>query len=251
MEMGSYRLSPQEHARRICSGLCLYCGVLGHVIVRCPLLPSVPQRTSPSLWPWDCAIDLLPGKEPPRARIYPLSEKETSAMEEYIKEALRQGYVRRSRSPASTSFFFIEKKDEGLRPCIDYRGLNAVMVKYSQPLPLIPPTIEKLCGSRIYTKLDLRSAYNLVRIRVGDEWKTAFSTTSGHFEYLVIPYRLANAPSCFQAFINYVLREYLWKFVVVYLDDILIYSKTISDHIQHVRTMLHRLLAHEQYVKAE
>ncbi|XP_052453258.1 uncharacterized protein LOC128014065 [Carassius gibelio] len=131
--------------------------------------------------PWDCAIDLLPGATLPKGRIYPLSIPEQKAMEEYIQEALAQEFIRPSTSPAASSFFFVAKKDGGLRPCIDYRHLNSQTVKFSYPLPLVPAALEQLRGARIFTKLDLRSAYNLIRIRKGDEWKTAFITPSGHF----------------------------------------------------------------------
>lgn len=113
-----------------------------------------------------------------------------------MREALAQGLISRSKSPASASFFFIAKKGGGLRPCIDYRGLNAITVKYAHPLPSVPSAIEQLRGATIFTKLDLRSAYNLVRICKWDEWKTAFSTASGHYHYNVMPYGLVNTPSC-------------------------------------------------------
>ncbi|KAL0192334.1 hypothetical protein M9458_010630, partial [Cirrhinus mrigala] len=152
--------------------------------------------------PGDCAIDLIPGATPPRGRIFPLSQAESEAMNTYIQEELAKGFIRPSTSPASAGFFFVKKKDGGLRPCIDYRGLNEVTIKYRYPLPLVPSALEQLRTAKIFTKLDLRSAYNLVRICAGDEWKTAFSTTSGHYEYWVMPFGLANSPSFFQALIN-------------------------------------------------
>ncbi len=127
----------------------------------------------------------------PKGKIYPLSLPEQKAMEEYIEEALQQGYIRPSTSPAASSFFFVAKKDGGLRPCIDYQGLNKITVKFRYPLPLVPAALEHLRGATIFTKLDLRSAYNLIRIREGDEWKTAFVTPTGHYEYLVMPCGLA------------------------------------------------------------
>ncbi|KAK3555047.1 hypothetical protein QTP86_006361 [Hemibagrus guttatus] len=136
--------------------------------------------------PWDCAIDLLPNAMPPKSKVYPLSRPETQAMEDYIEEALSSGFIRLSTSPAAAGFFFVEKKDGGLRPCIDYRGLNNVTVKFRYPLPLVPAALEQLREAKIYTKLDLRSAYNLIRIKEGDEWKTAFLTTRGHYEYRVM-----------------------------------------------------------------
>ncbi len=160
------------------------------------MLPSVtypaPKQASklPPHRLWDCAIDLLPGEPVPRGRIYPLSIPEQKAMEKFIEEALQQGYVRPSTSPAASSFFFVAKKDGSLRPCIDYRGLNNITVKFLYPLPLVPAALEQLRGARLFTKLDLRSAYNLNRIREGDEWKTAFVTPTGHYEYCIMPYGL-------------------------------------------------------------
>ncbi|KAL0146623.1 hypothetical protein M9458_057963 [Cirrhinus mrigala] len=140
--------------------------------------------------PWDCAIDLLPGAQLPKGRVYPLSIPERQAMEEYISEALAQGFIQPSTSPAASNFFFVGKKDGGLRPCIDYRQLNSQVIQQPYPLPLVPAALEELRGAQVFTKLDLRSAYNLVRIRAGDEWKTAFVTPTGHYEYRVMPYGL-------------------------------------------------------------
>ncbi|KAL0195693.1 hypothetical protein M9458_009265, partial [Cirrhinus mrigala] len=136
-------------------------------------------------------------------------------------------------------------------PCIDYRALNDITVKYRYPLPLVPSALEQLRSARFFTKLDLRSAYNLIRIREGDEWKTAFSTATGHYEYLVMPFGLANSPSFFQAFVNEVFRDMLHRWVIVYIDDILIYSSSYSKHIQHVRAVLQRLIQHQLYAKEE
>ncbi|KAL0163510.1 hypothetical protein M9458_039263 [Cirrhinus mrigala] len=201
--------------------------------------------------PWDCAIELLPNAMPPKSKVYPLSRMEDQAMEDYIEEALESGFIRVSTSPAAAGFFFVSKKDGVLRPCIDYRGLNNVTVKFRYPLPLVPPALEQLREATIYTKLDLRSAYNLIRIKEGDEWKTAFLTTRGHYEYQVMPYGLANAPAVFQSFINEILKDFLNKFVIAYIDDILIFSKSEAEHITHVRAVLFRLLDHQLYVKAE
>ncbi len=171
-------------------------------------------------------------------------------MEEYIEEALSSGFIRSSTSPA-TAGFFVEKKDGRLRPCIDYRGLNNVTLKFRYPLPLVPSALEQLREATIYTKLNLRSAYNLIRIKEGVEWKTAFLTTRGHYEYQVMPYGLANSPAVFQSFINEIFWDLLSQYVVAYIDDILIYSKTEKEHITHVRTVLKWLLENQLYVKAE
>ncbi|KAL0172449.1 hypothetical protein M9458_032760, partial [Cirrhinus mrigala] len=169
--------------------------------------------------PWDCAIDLLPGAKLPKGRVYPLSIPERAAMEEYIQEALQQGFIRPSTSPAASSFFFVAKKDGGLRPCIDYRALNEQV--------------------------------NLIRIRRGDEWKIAFITPTGHYEYRVMPYGLSNSPSIFQNFMNKIYRDMLHQFVIIYIDDILIYSPPLQDHRRHVNQVLQRLREHHLYLKAE
>ncbi|KAL0149320.1 hypothetical protein M9458_055358, partial [Cirrhinus mrigala] len=153
--------------------------------------------------------------------------------------------------PAGAGFFFVGKKDGSLRPCIDYRGLNNITVKNTYPLPLISSAFERLQGASIFTKLDLRNAYHLVRIRRGDEWKTAFNTPRGHFEYLVMPFGLSNSPGVFQALVNDVLRDMVDQFIYVYLDDILIFSSSLQEHVQHVRRVLQRLLENGLFVKAE
>ncbi|KAI2663984.1 Transposon Tf2-8 polyprotein [Labeo rohita] len=172
-------------------------------------------------------------------------------MEEYIVEALSLGFIQPFTSLAASSFFFVGKKDGGLRPCIDYRQLNSQIIQQPYPLPLVPAALEELRGARVFTKLDLQSAYNLICIRVGDEWKTAFVTPTGHYEYRVMPYGLSISPSVFQTFMNEVFREFLHRFVVVYIDDILIYSQNLAEHPQHVQQVLHKLREHSLYLKLE
>ena len=201
--------------------------------------------------PYDCPIDLLEGAMPPKGHLYSLSPAETEAMNKYISESLAAGIIRPSSSPAGAGFFFVDKKDGSLRPCIDYRGLNDVTVKNRYPLPLMSTAFELLQGAHVFTKLDLRNAYHLVRIREGDEWKTAFNTHTGHYEYLVLPFGLTNAPAVFQALVNDVLRDMVNRFVFVYLDDILIFSPSLKEHRHHVRQVLQRLLENRLYVKAE
>ena len=145
----------------------------------------------------------------------------------------------------------MSKKDGSLRPCIDYRGLNDITVKNKYPLPLMSGAFELLQGATFFSKLDLRNAYHLVRIRDGDEWKTAFNTPSGHYEYLVMPFGLTNAPAVFQSLVNDVLRDMVNKFLFVYLDDILICSRSLPEHVRHVRSVLQRLLENQLFVKAE
>ncbi len=129
--------------------------------------------------------------------------------------------------------------------------LNDQTVKFAYPLPLVPATLEELRGSCIFSKLDLRSAYNLIRIRRGDEWKTAFVTPTGHYEYRVMPYGLSNSPSIFQNFMHEIFRDMINRFVLIYIDDILIYSPTIEELRRHVTQVLQRLRQHHLYLKTE
>ena len=135
-----------------------------------------------------------------------------------------------------------------MRPCIDYRGLNKITIRNRYPFPLISIAFDLLEGATIFSKLDIHNAYHLVRIRQVDEWRTAFNTPSGHYEYQVMPFGLTYAPAVFQALINYVLRDMINHFVFVYLDDILIFSKSRHEHCQHVRQVLQRLLKNHLYV---
>ncbi|CAJ0926644.1 unnamed protein product [Ranitomeya imitator] len=185
----------------------------------------------------DCAINLIPGSKFPKCRLFNLSVPEHTAMRSYVKESLEKGHIRPSSSPLGAGFFFVAKKDGSLRPCIDYRLLNKITVKFQYPLPLLSDLFARIKGASWFTKIDLRGAYYLVRIKQGDEWKTAFNTPEGHFEYLVMPFGLANAPSVFQSFMHDIFREYLDKFLIVYLDDILIFSDDWESHVKQVRTV--------------
>ena len=212
---------------------------------------KVKANTLPDHRPYDCPIDLHSEKEPPWGPIYNLSPSELKVLREYIDENLANGFIRHSRSPAGAPIFFVKKKDGSLRLVVDYRGLNKVMVRNRYALPLIPNLLERLSGAKYFTRLDLRGAYNLVRIRPGDEWKTAFRTRYGHFEYTVMPFGLTNAPAVFQHMANDIFRDFLDIFIIIYLDDILIYSKTQEDHDNHVRQVLQRLREFGLYAKLE
>lgn len=171
--------------------------------------------------PYDCSIELLPGTTPPHGRLYSFSAPEHEALDKYLAESLAAG------------FFFVKKKDGSLCSCIDYRGLNDITVKNRYPLPLMLSAFEILQGAKVFTKLDLRNTYHLVHTKESDEWKTAFNTPLGHFEYQDLPFGLVNTPVVFQALVNDVLRDMLNIFVFVYLDDILIFSLPLQVHVQH------------------
>jgi hypothetical protein len=195
------------------------------------------------------AIDIEEGKDPPVMPIYPLAQSELKALREYLDKALERGWIRESKSPAGAPILFVPKKDGSLRLCVDYRGLNKVTIKNRHPLPLIGELLDRLSQAKIFTKLDLRDAYHRIRIKEGDEWKTAFRTRYGHYEYLVMPFGLANAPATFQNYIHKALGALVDDICVVYLDDILIYSENEEQHAEHVRRVLERLRQWGLYAK--
>jgi len=182
----------------------------------------------------DLAIELQPGKEPPYGPIYPLSQTELAALREFLEENIAKGFIRESKSPAGAPILFAPKKDGGLRLCVDYRGLNAITVKNRYPLPLITEIMDRVTGAQYFSKIDLKDAYYRLRVKAGDEWKTAFRTRYGHYEFMVVPMGLTNAPATFQAYINKALRGLVDDFCIVYLDDILIFSKTKEEHEQYL-----------------
>jgi RNase H-like domain found in reverse transcriptase/Reverse transcriptase (RNA-dependent DNA polymerase)/Integrase zinc binding domain len=185
---------------------------------------------------------------PPFGPLYNLSSSELAELRIYLDDALSKGWIRRSTSPAGSPILFVPKKGGGLRLCVDYRGLNQVTIKDRCPLPLISETLDRLQGCKFFTKLDLKDAYHRIRIKAGDEWKTAFRTRYGHFEYLVMPFGLSNAPATFQAYINEALEGLFDTICVVYLDDILIYGgATEEQHWDCVRQVLDRLRKFQLY----
>ena len=194
-------------------------------------------------------IPIEPAKKVPWGPLYNLSGRELQLLREYLETMQTKGWIRTSASPAGAPILFVPKADGTLRLCVDYRGLNAVTVKNRYPLPRIDEMLDRLVGAKIYTKLDLRDAYHRIRIKRGDEWKTAFRTRYGHFEYLVMPFGLCNAPASFQAYINQTLAGLLDITCIVYLDDILIFSQNEDAHKEHVAQVLERLRGAKLYAK--
>ena len=197
----------------------------------------------------DLAIDIHEGKEPPYGPLYPLSRAELEVLRQYLQENLEKGFIRLSKSPAASPILFVPKKDGTLRLCVDYRGLNSVTVKNRYPLPLIGEILDRVSGATVFSKIDLKDAYYRIRIKPGDEWKTAFRTRYGHFEYLVMPFGLTNAPAAFQAYINHALRGLVDDFCIVYLDDILVFSRSEEEHTKHLHQVCERLRDAELYAK--
>lgn len=201
-----------------------------------PTSEALPQHQ-----PWDHGIPIEKGKSPTFGPIYQLSESELKVLKQYIDENLAKGFIRPSTSSAASPILFVPKKDGTLRLCVDYRQLNSITIKDRYALPLINELQDRLQGMTVFTSLDMRGAYNLIRMKEGEEWKTAFRTRYGLFEYLVMPFGLTNAPATMQRMVNEQLHEYLDVFVVAYLDDILIFSKSQAEHETHVRKVLEKL----------
>lgn len=171
-----------------------------------------------------------------------MSREELLVLRKTLHDLLSKGFIRVSKSPAAAPVLFVKKPGGGLRFCVDYRALNAITKKDRYPLPLIHETLQRISKAKWFTKFDVPAAFHKIRIAKGDEWLTAFRTRFGLFEWLVTPFGLANAPSTFQRYINWTLRDFLDDFVTAYIDDILIFTDgTLKEHRRHVRTVLQRL----------
>lgn len=196
---------------------------------------------------YDLEVHLKPGCVPPSSRFFVFSPDKEAELRSYIEEQLAKGNIRKSSSPAVSPIFFVKSEGKANRPCVDYRGLNSITVRDKYPIPVIDMLLLSLKKKKRYSKIDLKSAFNLLRVARGHEWKTAFRTPWGLFEYLVMPFGLANAPACFQRFITSILSEFLGVFCFVYIDDILIFSETEDEHEGHIRLVLSKLRAHGLY----
>lgn len=199
---------------------------------------------------FDCALDLKDSSAvPPYLKLIPLDAEKDQLMKNFLLDQESKGWIRTSKSPCAAPVFFVKKHPKGWRNCTDYRALNQMLIKNRCPLPLINDMIDKLNNKIIFTKIDLRNAYNQLRIKEGDEWKTAFITKYGLYETLVMNFGICNAPAVFQAWMNHIFRDLLDVYVMVYLDDIIIFSNDTNTHIVHVQEVLDRLESNKCWVR--
>ena len=190
---------------------------------------------------YDHTIPLEAGSTPPFGPIYSMSPAELAALKKYVEDNLKKGFIRHSQSPCGAPILFAKKSDGTLRLCVDYRGLNKITTKNRYPLPLIGELLDRISRAKYFTKFDVRDGYHRLRMASGEEWKTAFRCRYGLYEYTVMPFGLCNAPGTFQHYMNDTFREFLDEFLIVYLDDLLIYSDTLAEHKVHVRRVMEKL----------
>ncbi|KAG8485970.1 hypothetical protein CXB51_019321 [Gossypium anomalum] len=194
-------------------------------------------------------IDLIPGTAPISIAPYRMAPVELKELKSQLQELTHKGFVRPSFSPWGAPVLFVKKKDGSMRLCVDYRQLNKVTIKNKYPLPRIDDLFDQLKGATWFSKINLRSGYYQLRVKESDVPKTTFRTRYGHYEFLVMPFGLTNAPAVFMDLMNHIFRPYLDKFVVVFIDDILIYSKDDTEHAEHLKIVLQTLRDKQLYAK--
>lgn len=192
----------------------------------------------------DHQIPLVPDAKPVNSRPYRYPYHHKAELEKLVQELLHAGVIRNSQSPFASPALLVRKSDGTWRLCVNYRALNQLMVKDKFPIPIIEELFDELHGANFFPKIDLCSGYHQIRVRPEDVPKIAFRTHQGHYEFLVMPFGLTNVPSMFQALMNEVFHPYLRQFILVFFDDILVYSPTLEQHLRHLQLTLETLQKH-------
>lgn len=213
-----------------------------------PTLFAPPTELPPKR-PQDHLIPLVEGSAPVNINPYKCSYLQRTKIEKMVREMLASGIIRHSQSPFASPSLLVKKKDGSWRFYVDYRALNAITVKNRFPIPLIEEMLDQLHGSSVFSKLDLRSGYHQIHVHAQDTYKTTFKTSLGHYEFVVMPFGLTNAPATFQSVMNEIFQEYIGKFVCVFFDDILVYSKNMEEHLGHLKLGFKKLKANSLCVK--
>lgn len=221
------------------------------LIAQFPDIFFEPTELPPPRPSFDHRIPLQDGTNPFSIRPYRYSVLQKDIIDKLVEDMLQQGIIQHSNSPFASPVVLVRKKNGTWRLCVDYRRLNKHTIKDKFPIPLIEDLMDELGGSTVFSKLDLTAGYHQLRMEPGEEFKTAFKTHAGHFEYLVMPFGLSNAPASFQALMHHIFHPFLRRFVIIFFDDILIYSPSMSEHVTHLQLVFQTIRDNKLFLKKE